>query len=204
MSEPSVSVAEPTRPTAGGAPTWSAVAIVGALVVILSFFASYWGASLAGSSADKPVVVEEIAEPSAQPEAEAEVPVVLPAGADVRAGSGVPDASHGDEGDLFIDIDSADIFVRTASEWVHAGNIRTSAIDALTGERGETGEQGKPGVPGKAGEAGAAGSDGTQVVLGSGSPDVAENCGSDGDVFIDTVSVTFYECTAGSWTPTAP
>lgn len=202
-------------------PSWLMIGIVGALVVVLSFFASFWGASIASAPSEPDsAIAEESAEPSTDPSTEptteapeAELPPVLPAGADVRVGAGLPDAGHGSDGDVFIDIDTADTFVRTDGEWLRVGNIRTSALENLAGEQGDkgkTGEQGNSGEAGEAGEAGApgsdgvAGADGTQVVLGGGSPDSAKSCGSAGDVFIDTVAMAFYKCTGENWAPFTP
>ena len=61
--------------------------------------------------------------------------------------------------------------------------------DGPQGEQGErrcTGPSGAPGAPG------------TQVTLGTEAPDDAD-CTADGDVFIDTATVQFYECTDGAW-----
>ncbi len=41
------------------------------------------------------------------------------------------------------------------------------------------------------------------MLLGVGAP-TDETCQSDGDVYIDTATVTFYECAAGAWTPSGP
>ena len=152
-------------------------------------------------------------EPTESQEPEKEEPVVLPAGADVRAGLGVPDSAHGEEGDVFIDLESADVYVRGADGWRRAGNIRTSAVENLTGEQGEAGEQGEQGEageqgqqgdkgkPGASGKPGQPGRDGTQVVLGTESPQGA--CDNEGDVFVDTAEVRFYSCTDGTWAPAA-
>jgi hypothetical protein len=41
------------------------------------------------------------------------------------------------------------------------------------------------------------------VLLGVGVPDPA-TCTTDGDIFIDTSTVQFYQCTAGTWTLFGP
>ena len=56
----------------------------------------------------------------------------------------------------------------------------------------------RPGAQGEAGEAGAPGAPGTQLSLGLGAPD-NETCTADGDVYIDTETVQFYECTDEEW-----
>ena len=198
--------------------------VVGILVVVLAFLAGFIGARMGSPAAPDPLPTESVSpepspspEPSVSPEPtetdepEKEEPVVLPAGADVRAGLGVPDSAHGEEGDVFIDLESADVYVRGADGWRRAGNIRTSALENLTGEQGDPGEQGEAGEQGQAGEQGAqgeqgepgapgepgqSGRDGTQVVLGTESP---EGACADGDVFIDTAEVRFYSCADGAW-----
>jgi hypothetical protein len=204
---PDDTAGEGSQRTSGGV-TARTLVVAGVLVVVLAFLAGYIGSRMGSTSAPEPaptVTVSASPEPSPtesdspEPEesVEPEPPVVLPAGADVRAGIGVPDSAHGKEGDVFIDLASADVYVRGADGWRRAGNIRTSAVENLTGEQGESGEQGKPGEPGSSGEPGQPGRDGTQVVLGTGSPDSA--CDNEGDVFVDTAEVRFYSCTDGTW-----
>ncbi|MGB4136407.1 MAG: collagen-like protein [Microbacterium sp.] len=188
-------------------PPWWLIAAIGAVVVLLSFGAAFLGARLGQPPTGTAPVASGPPEPSPE-ESASDVPEVLPAGADVRAGVGVADPGHGEPGDVFIDVETADVYVRDDEGWRRAGNIRTAAVENLTGDRGEQGEQGKPGetgaqgkpgASGAPGETGAAGRDGTQVVLGTGTPTGA--CANDGDVFIDTVAVSFYECRTGTWAP---
>ena len=42
------------------------------------------------------------------------------------------------------------------------------------------------------------GEPGTQVTLGLGAPE-QERCTTDGDLYIDTEALEFYECTSGAW-----
>ncbi|MBK7821982.1 MAG: hypothetical protein IPJ61_13155 [Tessaracoccus sp.] len=132
------------------------VVIAGILVVILAFLAGFIGARMGSASPPKPaptVTVSASPEPSdpspkptdVSPEPDKPEAVVLPAGADVRAGIGVPDSAHGEEGDVFIDLESADVYVRGADGWRRAGNIRVSAVEHLTGEQGEQGKAGEQG-----------------------------------------------------------
>lgn len=184
----------------GGGPTlsWGMLAGIGAVIVALAFGAGFLGTRMA------------VPAPAASPSPTlTEAPVVLPAGADIRAGVGSPYSAHGEEGDLYIDIETADVFVRDADGWRRAGNVRTAARENLTGKRGEQGEPGAsgspgaPGSPGAQGEQGASGApgtpgqDGTQVVLGVASPSGA--CDNTGDVLVNTVDLTFYKCVSGSW-----
>ncbi len=198
--------------TGGVYTPWWVVVIAGVAIVILAFVAALLGAKAGQpeySSAEEPseIVIDEDY-------------TILPAGADVRVGSGVPDVSLGEVGDAYIDKKTWDVYLRTEDGWVRAGNVREEARDNLTGaqgEPGEAGEQGERGERGKAGESGsqgtqgsqgpqgkqgergapgAPGADGTQVLLGTESP--KGKCTSD-DVFIDTVALTFYRCEGDSW-----
>ena len=184
---------------------------VGIAVVVLSFVAAFLGSWLARSAdADEAVATPtptsaEIDE-AAYEEALEEI---LPAGSAVRAGTGVPEAGKGYEGDVYIDISNSDVYLFQDGDWTLVGNIRTSAAENLTGapgaagEAGATGETGATGEQGATGEAGAPGAPGTQVLLGVGEPD-PKTCTTDGDIYIDTTTVSFYECAAGDWTLFGP
>jgi hypothetical protein len=182
---------------------WMGVAVIG-----LSFVASFLGATLARSQ-DSAQVAEPIAtttatatetsEPSTE-EYEEALEEILPAGAAVRAGAGVPEAGKGYEGEVYIDIATSDVYLFRDGEWVKVGNIRASAAENLTGETGPTGETGETGATG---EAGAPGAPGTQISLGIGAPQ-DETCETDGDIYIDTGVAAFYQCAAGTWTLFGP
>ncbi len=161
----------------------------GVIVVLLSFVASFLGASLA-RSADNAEPVEtatptaSATQPTSEDYAEA-IEEILPAGSAVRAGTGVPEAGKGYQGDVYIDVTTSDVYVFLDDEWVFAGNIRQSAAENLTGETGAAGADGATGATGATGETGAPGAPGTQILLGSGTPD-NETCTADGDIYIDT------------------
>ncbi|WP_448811374.1 collagen-like triple helix repeat-containing protein [Agromyces bauzanensis] len=177
---------------------------VGVGVILLSFVASFLGASLARSADSTEAVatpaptVEEL-DQAAYEEA---IKEILPAGSAVRAGTGVPESGKGYEGDVYIDISTSDVYL-FQDDWTLVGNIRTSAAENLTGATGATGETGAQGEQGAEGEAGAPGEPGTQLTLGLGAPE-NEKCTTDGDVYIDTEVVAFYECTGGEWTLFGP
>lgn len=182
---------------------------IGVAVVLLSFVASFLGASLARSNdatteaAATPAPTAEEVDEAAYEEALEEI---LPAGSAVRAGTGAPESGKGYEGDVYIDISTSDVYLFQDGDWTLVGNIRTSAAENLTGATGETGAQGETGATGETGaqgEAGAPGAPGTQVLLGQGAPE-PERCTTDGDIFIDTDSVAFYECVGGEWTLFGP
>ena len=102
---------------------------------------------------------------------EAALEEILPAGAAVRAGAGVPEAGKGYEGEVYIDISTSDVYLFKDGEWVQVGNIRASAAANLTGETGAAGEAGAAGETGATGETGAPGAPGTQLSLGLGAPE---------------------------------
>jgi hypothetical protein len=192
------------RPPAAGV-SRAALIWIGVAVVVLSFVASFLGATLARSAdaddvaAPAPVPTVSESEPSAEDYEEA-LEEILPAGAAVRAGAGVPESGKGYEGEVYIDIATSDVYLFRDGEWVNVGNIRASAAENLTGETGAAGETG---ATGETGESGAPGTAGTQLSLGLGAPE-NETCETDGDVYIDTELVQFYECTDGEWTLFGP
>jgi hypothetical protein len=177
---------------------------IGVAVVVLSFVASFLGATLARSddaneAVPAPVPTASATQPSTE-DYEAALEEILPAGAAVRAGAGVPEAGKGYEGEVYIDISTSDVYLFKGGEWVKVGNIRASAAENLTGETGATGETGGTGATG---ETGAPGAPGTQLSLGIGAPE-DETCETDGDIYIDTELVQFYECESGKWTLFGP
>jgi hypothetical protein len=194
------------RPVSRTMLIWTGVA-----VVLLAFVASFLGASLAQSTEATQAVATPAPTVDDLDEAAYEEALddILPAGSAVRAGTGVPEAGKGYEGDVYIDIATSDVFLFQDGEWTQVGNIRTSAAEHLTGatgpvgETGATGEKGATGATGETGASGAPGAPGTQVTLGLGAPH-DEKCTTDGDVYIDTESVAFYECIAGVWTLFGP
>jgi hypothetical protein len=179
---------EPTKKSSGA--SLGALIGIGFGVVVLSFLASFLGASLARSNAE--------ATPTPTPLSSAEyvaaIEDILPAGSAVRAGTGVPEAGKGYEGDVYIDLATSDVYVFRDGNWVLAGNIRQNAAENLTGETGPAGETGASGAPGEPG---------TQVALGEGAPDDA-TCTVDGDLYIDTAAWQFYQCGGGTWTEFGP
>ena len=168
--------------------------------VLLSFFAAFLGSWLARSvdTAAPVAAPEPSATATVSPDYEEALAEILPAGSAVRAGSGAPEAGKGYEGDVYIDILTSDVYLFQDDDWALVGNIRASAAENLTGEQGPAGEQGAEGQQGAEGAQGPTGAPGTQVLLGTSAPD-DDTCTADGDVFINTASVEFYECSDGSW-----
>jgi hypothetical protein len=176
--------------------------VIGIAVVLLSFVASFLGATLAGSNDADPAPAPtatptETATPPSTEDYEEALEEILPAGAAVRAGAGVPEAGKGYEGEVYIDIATSDVYLFKDGAWVKVGNIRASAAENLTGETGAAGSAGATG------ETGVPGTPGTQLSLGVGAPK-DETCETDGDIYIDTDVVAFYECTDGIWTLFGP
>ncbi|MFF2496519.1 hypothetical protein [Agromyces sp. NPDC058064] len=198
----STTPAEPGTPAAATPPpavSRSMLIWFGVIIVVLSFVAAFLGSWLARSgdataAAPTPTPTETVDE-AAYEEALEEI---LPAGSAVRAGSGVPEAGKGYDGDVYIDITTSDVYLFEDGDWTLVGNIRQSAAENLTGEQGATGATGAQGEQGQQGEQGEAGAPGTQVLLGVGAP-AADTCTANGDVYIDTSTVQFYECAAGAW-----
>ena len=157
---------------------WAAV-----IVVVLSFLAALLaGVITRGSTNAEPVAVETI---SATLTPEGILPdQIYPAGSDLRAGRGTPPAGTGADGDVYVDTDTATVWMRRYSNWQQAGNIRDSAAENLTGETGATGAAGATGAPGEPG---------TKVILGVGAPDPLERA-TDGEVYIDTVASDYFSC----------
>jgi hypothetical protein len=182
--------------------------------VLLSFFAAFLGSWLARSVDTAEPAPSASASATPAPDYEEALAEILPAGSAVRAGSGAPESGKGYEGDVYIDVLTADVYL-FQDDWTFVGNIRQSAAENLTGEQGpegasgaqgEQGGQGEQGEQGEQGPSGAPGAPGTQVTLGTEAPDEAD-CTADGDVFIDTAAVQFYECADGAWVlfgPTEP
>ena len=195
------------RAGAAAAPVTRATLIwFGLAFVLLSFFAAFLGSWLARSvdtapAAEPAPVASTAAAPT--PDYEDALAEILPAGSAVRAGSGPPEPGKGYEGDVYIDILTADLYL-FREDWTLVANLRDEAAENLTGAQGPqgvpgaAGEQGEQGAQGEQGQQGEPGAPGTQVLLGTSAPDAAD-CAADGDVFIDTATVQFYECTAGEW-----
>lgn len=198
-----------TRPGKDSATVSRAMLLwVGVGVVLLSFVAAFLGSWLARSADTTEAVATPTPTSAEFDEAayEEALEEILPAGSAVRAGTGVPEAGKGYEGDVYIDISNSDVYLFQDGEWTLVGNIRTSAAENLTGATGPEGAAGAQGEQGEQGDQGAQGepgAPGTQVSLGVGVPD-PETCTTDGDIYIDTETVEFYSCIAGEWTLFGP
>ncbi len=140
-------------------------------------------------------------------------------------GSGTPDASLGNPGDVYVDSDGFDVYVNLAGTWTSEGNIKGAKGDqgeigpqgpigprGLAGADGTNGAPGAPGTDGRNGVDGVNGLDGTNgvdgtngldgtngrsLLSGAGTPDNA--AGADGDTYIDATSGAVYTKSAGAW-----
>jgi hypothetical protein len=197
-------------PTSGPQPVSRTTLLwFGVAIVALSFVAAFLGSWLARSgdtteAAPTPTPTVSEVDEAAYEDA---IEEILPAGSAVRAGTGVPESGKGYEGDVYIDLSTSDVYLFRDGEWELVGNIRTEAAENLTGVPGPAGKPGAPGeqgAQGAQGEQGAQGAQGepgtpgTQVSLGVGVPDPS-TCTTDGDIYIDTGTVQFYECSGGAW-----
>ena len=117
---------------------------VGVAVVLLSFLAAFLGSTLANSN--EPTVAEPTPAPTIDEDDRAAyeeaIEEILPAGAAVRAGTGVPEAGKGYDGEVYIDISTSDVYLFQDGEWTLAGNIRAEAAENLTGATGAAGATG--------------------------------------------------------------
>lgn len=215
----------PSAPTPAVALTRNTAVLIGVAVVLLAFAAAFFGSWLAQStgstSAAAPVPSESLIEDEAEAEAEAEKDVaeevideevyeeileeITSAGASVRAGTGAPGAGQGIAGEVYLDITSSNVYVFRDGGWAFATNLRHEAAENLAGAPGKPGEAGKQGDAGAQGETGAqgeAGTPGTRLQLGTAAPE--GTCTTEGDVFVNTATLTFFECEGGSWVSYTP
>lgn len=181
---------------------------VGVAVVLLAFLASFLGSSLAGRGDASPTATVTL-EPSPLPSDDyAEViEEILPAGSAVRAGSGAPENGKGRDGDVYLDLQTSDVWTFRDGAWKRTANMREELAENIVIEQGATGPQGSPGPQGSQGPrgeqgapgaSGAPGAPGTHVTLGVGDP-IADSCLDEGDIFIDTETTSFWACTGGVW-----
>jgi hypothetical protein len=173
----------------------------GLAIVVLAFFAAFLGSWLARSVDTTPVAAEAtptVQETATAEDYEAALEEILPAGSSVRAGSGAPESGKGYEGDVYIDVATADVYL-FEDDWTLVGNIRESAAANLTGA---TGSSGATGSQGEQGEQGEQGDPGTQISLGEGEPE-PDTCQGD-EIYIDTSAPMFYQCVDGAWVSFAP
>ncbi len=203
----------PQPPAAPASVSRGTLVWFGLAIVVLAFFAAFLGSWLARSVDTTPAAAETtptVQETATAEDYEAALEEILPAGSSVRAGSGVPESGKGYEGDVYIDVATADVYL-FEDDWTLVGNSRESAAENLTGatgasgatgSQGEQGDQGEQGQQGEQGEQGEQGDPGTQVSLGTGEPE-PDTCQGD-EIYIDTSAPMFYQCTDDAWVAFAP
>ena len=125
----------------------------GVAVVVLSFLAAFLGSTLANSNEPTAAVAtphrRRRSHEDDQAAYEEAIEEILPAGAAVRAGTGVPEAGKGYDGEVYIDISTSDVYLFQDDEWTLAGNIRAEAAENLTGATGAAGAAGATGATGE-------------------------------------------------------
>lgn len=106
------------------------------------------------------------------------------------SGTGVPSVSVTDnEDDHYLNVTNGDVYRRTISAWVLAGNIK--------GATGSTGATGATGATGSTGATGATGAAGSVWYTGTGAP--ASALGVNGDFYLNLLSGDVYGKYSGSW-----
>ena len=137
-------------------------------------------------------------------------------------GNGAPNNANGNDGDLYLDLDNYDFYMKASGAWSKEGNFKgTNGADGATGPQGPQGEkgdtgavgpqgpqgekgdtgavgpQGPQGEKGDTGATGAPGKDGTAWLTGSEVP--TAQTGKDGDFYINLTTGELYLKERGEW-----
>ena len=125
-------------------------------------------------------------------------------GNSVLTGNGVPNNANGNDGDLYLDLDNYDFYIKASGAWSKEGNFKgANGADGATGpqgpqgEKGDTGATGPQGPQGEKGDTGAPGKDGTAWLTGSEEP--AVRTGKDGDFYLNLTTGEIYLKESGEW-----
>jgi hypothetical protein len=117
-------------------------------------------------------------------------------GATIRTASGVPSDALGLDGDLYVNTDNGDYYLRVGEAYVLQGNLTgPQGTQGIQGVPGDPGPQGVPGNDGADGTNGTDGVDGTVWRDGSGVP--SNGVGVDGDYYIDNDNGDYYQRIGG-------
>lgn len=119
-------------------------------------------------------------------------------GSQIFTGVGAPNNNGGNEGDIYIDTETGDLYTKGSVSWNKAGNLK--GRDGTNGAQGPQGAKGDIGETGPQGEKGDSGKDGSSVLLGKGKP--SSDLGSIGDSYIDTDTFDFYSKDGNGWKKT--
>ncbi len=104
-------------------------------------------------------------------------------GTSFLSGEGVPASTLGNDGDVYLNITTSDLYKKAAGEWFKIGNIK--------------GAQGDEGAQGPQGEQGVAGNDGSSFLVGTENP--VNSNGNDGDVYLNSTTNDLFKKENGSW-----
>jgi hypothetical protein len=102
-----------------------------------------------------------------------------PPGSQIITGSAPPTTSLGNSGDVYIQINTGDVYKKTGNTWNLIGNIK--------GPQGEPGQQGPVGQPGR----------NPEILFGVGDPDNA--IGNNGDLYINTNTGELFSKVNNNW-----
>ena len=116
-------------------------------------------------------------------------------------GNGVP-TEPGKAGDMYLDLDSYDLYLREEETWRCIGNLVGAKGDpgaeGRQGEKGEAGEDGKDGKDGLNGKDGKDGANGATWYTGEDKPDA--QTGTVNDFYLDVLTYNVYRKTEEGWT----
>ena len=119
-------------------------------------------------------------------------------GSTFRAGTTDPANTDGNNGDIYVNTTTWDVFLKIGGAWSSLGNIRgPQGEPGADGKDGVDGKDGKDGIDGKDGKDGIDGEDGASILYGYGRP--ADSNGKDGDCYIDLNNFDFYAKKDGHW-----
>jgi hypothetical protein len=141
--------------------------------------------------------------------------VVIGEGTDILTGHGAPTDDMGIDNELYIDVDTGNLYKKLSGHWVLQASLKGPKGDkgdkgdqgdagpqgaaGSAGATGATGAAGAKGDKGDTGDAGSAGASGLSLHVGTGAP--GSGLGVVGDSYIDGASFNFYSKTGvSSWT----
>ena len=128
-------------------------------------------------------------------------------GRSIHTGSTRPDSAQGQNGDVFVNVLTGDLYKKDNGTWKLIGNVKGSRGDkgdtgtqGPKGDKGDTGAQGPKGDKGDTGAQGPkgdTGATGRSIHTGSTRPDNVQ--GQNGDVFVNVLTGDLYKKDNGTW-----
>ena len=128
-------------------------------------------------------------------------------GRSIHTGSTRPDSAQGQNGDIFVNVLTGDLYKKDNGTWKLIGNVKGSRGDkgdtgtqGPKGDKGDTGAQGPKGDKGDTGAQGPkgdTGATGRSIHTGSTRPDNVQ--GQNGDVFVNVLTGDLYKKDNGTW-----